>query len=143
MIIRNDRVARPAPATTPATAPATRPATEPAGELDWKKAAATIDALGGVWLSIHEAVEKNDLDTAAELTGDLIKEAETFRDRTRGTILAVPVNVATGQLNRLHSAMKEKNVEKVRTIMEGIDRIGHSIAEIVRGRNEDQAPPKE
>ena len=111
----------------PTTSPSTQPSTQPA--FDLRVTMALIDAAGGVYTSIHEAVEKGDLDTAKQLTEDLLKQSEDFRSAVRGTPLVVPVNMGLTQLNRLRDALAEKDADKAKTIMAGLDRIGSGITD--------------
>src|SRR4051794_25706251 len=99
-----------AAAPSPATQPSTQPSTQPA--FDARATMALLDSAGGVYTSIHEAVEKGDLDTAKQLSEDLLKQSEDFRASVKGTPLVGPVNIGLTQLQHLHDALAEKDAEK-------------------------------
>lgn len=114
---------------TPSTQPATQPTTQPA--IDLPGLMAVIEAAGGIYTAIHEAVEKGDLETAAQLSSDLLQSADAIRAKTKGSLIEVPVNMGLTQLTRLHEALVARDGEKAKTIMAGLDRIGMSISETV------------
>ena len=90
-----------------------------------------LKAAGGVYNSICDAVEKGDIDTARQLSEDLLKQSDDFRESVRGTPLLLPVNMGITQLQHLHDALAAKDLEKAKTIIEGLDQIGSSIARAV------------
>lgn len=117
--------AEPSPATLPSTEPTAAAAFDPAATMTLLKAA------GGVYNSICDAVEKGDIDTARQLSEDLLKQSDDFRESVRGTPLLLPVNMGITQLQHLHDALAAKDLEKAKTIIEGLDQIGSSIARAV------------
>lgn len=113
------------------TAPATQPATAPNKTLNPDLAMAMLQAGGGIYTSIRESIEKGDLDTAAALCEDLGKIANEFKTMAAGSPLEVLAIAGVSQFNRFRDAVAAKDLEKSKTLMAGLDRIGESIGNAI------------
>jgi hypothetical protein len=110
-------------------APATQPTTRP---FDPKAAMAAIDAAGGIYSGIHDAMEKKDYATALQLTDDLLKQSDDLKGIAAGSPIAIPVNMGLGQLQRFRDALAANNVDKATTLMGAMDTIGSKLADTIR-----------
>jgi hypothetical protein len=126
-------------ADAPAPAAAT---TAPAKPADIETIKAAFSGMGGMWTSVHDAMDKNDVATAKEVTGEMIKQRETILDTVKGTAFEPLAKIGFAQLEMFQKALANNNVEKAKTLMSGLDVMGESMSRKLEQKDSDAATTK-
>ena len=100
-----------------------------AGNADVDTLRATFVDLNRMWTRVHKAMDEGDLETASQVTADMLKQREPLLKAAAGTLFQLMATGSMDRLQKFHQALKGKDNDKSKALMSDLDDV---VSEVIR-----------